>query len=540
MIAPPRPATPSNSEENPESPPSLPSTGAVWLYLRNAAIVAIWLVGLFIGIRLVLLRSYNYDEISHAHTAWLISSDEVPYRQFAMNHLPFFRTILSPLLGLLPPAPVTLTCLRFGALALNALFVCALGALVLAKLKPAERIWGAAVIGLFATSSFVLQFLVELRSDALANALLFLSIFWLLGGANSSPTWKNMLAGFLIGTAVLVNTKYMLLPLLLGIVAGIDALMKKSAILPVMSAIALGCSVALLGGWLVLVSFHISVSDVWTMVVKYNLAVEQARTFGYGMAVTLTRHPLLLAASVAGILSYLVSAVHRKIHTSPFEISALLFLLLSLLTTTRPWKQYAASWLLLAAVFSALAGARAAVRLSSRRQFVLAAALLAGAVIGWSRADFADPDGTPGVSRREQHDLIEFAGQHLSQSDYVVAGFPLHPVFWRDSFFKVVIDMRGAGGDNLERTLPTLAAHDSGARWRQSGYAEQLEQRPPSLIVTPTLLTEAQNEAVSDYLKGHGADYQHFTLPASAVGGFLRGGGARSMRSPSEAREVVR
>jgi hypothetical protein len=56
------------------------------------------LAGVAVLIRLIFVRSYNYDEISHAHMAWLLSIGQVPYRDFAANHFPFFWITLWPLM----------------------------------------------------------------------------------------------------------------------------------------------------------------------------------------------------------------------------------------------------------------------------------------------------------------------------------------------------------------------------------------------------------------------------------------------------------
>src|SRR5581483_8704209 len=131
-----------------------------------------WLAG-FVGLvtlgRLVYCRNYNYDEISHAHMAWLVSIGEIPYQDFGANHFPFFWITLSPLMGLLPQGPVALVLLRVVALLLNAIFIISLGALITRELGPSQRAWAAACLAMVVFSPLPAEFLIEFRPDALAN-----------------------------------------------------------------------------------------------------------------------------------------------------------------------------------------------------------------------------------------------------------------------------------------------------------------------------------------------------------------------------------
>ena len=100
-----------------------PSENHAAFLFRNAAIGFAGLFGIVLLIRLVFVRSYNYDELSHAHMAWLVSVGDVPYRDFAANHFPFLWILMSPLMRVLPESPVALMYLRGLALLLNTVFI---------------------------------------------------------------------------------------------------------------------------------------------------------------------------------------------------------------------------------------------------------------------------------------------------------------------------------------------------------------------------------------------------------------------------------
>ena len=66
-----------------------PENRTVFL-IGKAALVLTGLLAFGLLIRLIFVRDYDYDEIMHAHLAWLVSVGQVPYRDFAINHFPFF------------------------------------------------------------------------------------------------------------------------------------------------------------------------------------------------------------------------------------------------------------------------------------------------------------------------------------------------------------------------------------------------------------------------------------------------------------------
>lgn len=484
------------------------------LLIRNAVIAFTGLLGLVLLTRLVFVRSYNYDELSHAHMAWLVSVGEVPYRDFAANHFPFFWILLSPLMRVLPESLVTLMVLRGLALVCNAVFIGALGTLICLELRPQQRIWAAACLGLVVFSPPAVHFLIEFRPDPFANALLFSAVAWLrLSGLRNRPT--AFMSGIGIGIAVLLNTKYLLFPFVLGTVALIMYARQARQIWPFAVAICLGFSASLLGGMLLLDSMHVRLGDAWRMVVTYNAMAQKTHTFGFGLAGMLARYPEWLAYSFVGLIGCTVLFQRQRRLPELLTAAIFIFLVMNLVTTTKPWKQYVVSWLLLAAYFPARSLPLLITRLRLQAQTAAAFCVSIIAVVGFVRTGIVDPDGG-GMDRQTQDRTIEWVLRRVPPDGFVVSSYYLHPVFRRDTFFKTVYDIAGSGGDGLERFMPQLAPGPYSEHFQLSGYQKELEIRPPSVIV-PQGYTYLQVQALNAYLGRHGNNYDQQEIPGTPV-----------------------
>jgi hypothetical protein len=493
--------------------PAIPTDQRAARWLRNALLVVAGLVGLVWLIRLACVRNYDYDEISHAHMAWLVSVGEKPYQDFAANHFPFFWIVMAPVMHLLPQGPVALVLLRGLAALLNAVFIGALGTLICLELRPWQRIWAVACFGVMVFSPTAVQFLIEFRPDALANALLFSALLWVrLRGTGRLA--DGLLAGLVMGAAVLVNTKYILLPFVMGAVLLALHFRRFREFRGFALALAGGFAGALLGGLLVLLAMRISVADAWRLVVTYNGAVEKAQSFGFGLASSVARSPLCLLYVVPGLVACVVMFVRNRRLPKAFEIAIFVFLVLNLCLTTRPWKQYTASWLLLAAGLPARSLPLLATRFSLRAQAAMAGGFLAIMVFFCAVTSRA---GSPNWNRTEQDRAMTYALQHVPPDGYVLASYFAHPIFRRDSLFKTVYDAEVAGTDGLEQFMPQLAPGAYGEQFGESGYKEELEVHRPSLILMQAGYTLSEIRAMTAFMKGHPDAYGEFQIPGTRL-----------------------
>ena len=481
--------------------------------LRNALLVVAGLVGLVILVRLVWVRDYDYDEISHAHMAWLVSIGEIPYQDFAANHFPFFWIVMSPLMRILPQGPVALVLLRGLALVLNAVFIGALGSLICLELKPWQRLWAIAYFGVIVFSPTAVQFLIEFRPDALANALLFSALLWLRLRGSRRPG-DGLLGGFLMGLAVMINTKYLLLPLVMGaVILALDFRQVRQA-WGFALAIVGGFFGALAGGVLLLLSWRISIPDAWRLVVTYNGAVEGSQSFGFGLAGSLLHNPMSYLLILPGFVACLVMFARRRWFPKPFEIAIFVFLILNVCMTTRPWKQYTASWLLLAAGLPARSLPMLAEKLSLRWQAAMAAGLVAVALFFSIIASHRVPLK---FSRAAQDRAMKYVLEHVPTDGYVLASYFVHPIFRRDALFKTVYDAEPTGVDGLEQFMPELAPGAYGEQFGESGYEKNLEDHRPDLILTQAGYTLSEIRAMTQHMKVHGGAYGETQIPGTEL-----------------------
>jgi len=488
----------------------------IFPHVRNAVLALGALLGLVVLVRFIFIRTWNYDELSHAHMAWLVSVGEIPYRDFAINHFPFFWAPVSVLMRILPQNSGGLMMLRGGALLLNCVFIGALGTLITAELPARQRIWSAACFALVVFSPLSLHFLMEFRPDALANALLFPALLWLVMDG-TKRAWVALVCGFCIGAAILINTKYIFFPFILAAAALALNIPRVLRAWPFILSLCTGFAAALLCGFCLLNHMQIEFGEAWRMVISYNSAAEKAHTFGYGLAWAVAQRPVLLAYCVAGLIGCGVLFFRRREFPGFFAIAIFLFLTINLATSTRPWKQYAVSWFLLAAWFPARSLPSLLARLNTQAQIVAALCIVGAMVAGLAGMPLKDPSGAGDIVRASQDRLIDVTPQLVAPDGFVAAGFPMHPVFRRDSFFKVVIDMTTGDADGLERFMPELDPGPYSEHFTQRGYEKELALRPPSMIVVRSLFTEAQTRALNVFLKSNVDSYEYRDIPDSNV-----------------------
>ena len=485
------------------------------ILIRNGAIGLTGLSGVGVLIWLIFASNYNYDELSHAHMAWLVSIGEVPYRDFAANHFPFLWILLTPLMWVLPHTSFALVVLRVLALVLNAVFITALCTLICAEQQPKERIWTVVCIGVVAFCPLSMHYLIEFRPDPFANALLFSTLAWLkLRDSRSVPT--ALIGGFCIGVAFLVNTKYILFLFLLGPVALVINAGQIRRIWPFALAMCVGFSMAILGGVLLMVWISVSIVDAWRMVVIYNGMEENARSFGLRLTWRLMDNPVWFAYGLVGIAGCTILFLYQRRPPGSLMVAMGIFLVTDLFITTRPWKQYVVSWLLLAACLQARLLPPFIARLRPPIQAAMALGVLAVVSIGFAQTKANDTDNG-GMDRTTQDRVMAWISQNVAPDEFVVSSFQLHPVFWRDSFFKTVFDFAPGYGDGLEEFMPRLTTVPFAEHFQQAGYEKELELRPPEAIVLNTEYTRDQIQALDAYLNRHPNVYKEYKILGTSI-----------------------
>ena len=470
------------------------------------------LTGLVLIIRLALVRTYTFDEMLHAHLTWLVSVGEVPYRDFAVNHFPFLWIVVAPFVKLLPEVPGSLEALRGLAILWNAIFLGSLAALICRPLQPKERLWALACFGLVVFSPSVIPYLIEYRPDPLGNALLFAGLF--LFHARGGDRRFLFLGGFLAGSAVLINTKCIFFPAVLGMMACAINVRRYRELWPQALATAAGFGFAVLFGAGLMAALRMPLGTAWRMVIVYNAAIEKLHTQGFGLAHAIAEHPYGLGFSAMGLAALVYLLIKQRRLPDLLSLAILGFLVVNLLGNTRPWKQYYVPWLLLAGFFPARALPVLLSRLGGKLQVMAALLLALVAGIEFSTHDTKDTDYNHNLP--EQTQTIGWMLEHVPRNGYVVAAFDRHPVFRRDSFFKSDVDLMNNGQDAIQEYMPQFLDATMAEQFSSAGCLRQLEARPPSVIV-PRSCTRQQGDALEAYLKGHTGNYAPTNLPGVSL-----------------------
>ncbi|HOW97134.1 MAG TPA: hypothetical protein P5567_03905 [Kiritimatiellia bacterium] len=472
-------------------------------------------------------RVVTYDEASHAHMAWLLDRGQVPYRDFAANHLPFFWMLVRPLASRLADPLRTMNLARGLALAGHLAFLLLLAAHAARGRDSGARACALGALAFMALLPPVLPFLVEFRPDSLSNPLLAGGL-WLLRGRPSRR--RAAAGGFLVVAAMLINTKLLLLPVVLAAAALWRADDRRAAWARAGWA-AGGAGLALLLAAGVLKGYGIDPRAAWQSAVAYNAALERMHTFGAGLWRALRDQPLPLACAAAGAAGWGWRVARRRERAGAFETGVVLFLLLQAVLATKPWLQYTASWFLLAAVLPAALAARAAeewprwwlgpaalVLVLLALRALTAPAAEQGPVIRFADGSRFSPTRT--VQARALRYLLDRAAPH----DRVVAAFPWHPLCRSNTFYKIISDFDGRGHDGLEWAARNLPGFPRADRLTPEGYRSELEERPPAVVFLGILseggpawspYSEAQTRALEAFFDAHGAEYGMAEIPGT-------------------------
>ncbi len=211
MTAPPAEARAEGQASN-----SKRSPGALdpWVQrLGAAALLILVLAILFFQLSLARTRSFDPDEFQHAHSAFLISQGQIPYRDYFEHHPPLLHFAMAPVIARLHPE-------RDGAAAFNTLlvlrvllwsiaFLAAIAHHILARRLLGSL--GAALASLLLWSTLlVFEKTIEIRPDTPAFALLQVALLLLSRGG----AVKNTLAACSALGLGLLFTQKLVFPIL--------------------------------------------------------------------------------------------------------------------------------------------------------------------------------------------------------------------------------------------------------------------------------------------------------------------------------------
>lgn len=483
--------------------------------LRRDAGLSLLVAGLLsaVMLRFALTLRLNYDEIAEFHAIWQVSQGHKPYVDFYYDHPPYFWVLYSPLLGLLPETFRSLVALR----AVNVAFSFAALAqflFLLQGLKP-ERSWkgcALAAAGLMTLQLPMVFTFSQFRADHLALALNLAGLLTLERGPREREKTRWALTGFFYACSALLTPKLVLLQAASILVYGLDRALELRRF----PGRELG---ALLGGTaagfaaLNVLALAAGVDPVpfYSWALRHHLHALALPGYRFGLA-----RALLLRAAYNPLIALVVlggaAAAARELWRAGWRrqkvlVVALAFCLLQPLWVKYLGEQYLYTVLLAWSVPFALFLHGAARVRSVWLQLGVSAPLLAAVWFGLPEILAAE---------REQHSLRE----QLAQSDALLrlapAGRPVsmqpphHVVFRENStyFFNYTIIPAGPGTEDALQGVPGL-----GKQFTYPVYLEQLERRPPSLILlNPAFAGRQYLAAAAEFLRRRAGAYEKRSL----------------------------
>jgi hypothetical protein len=150
---------------------------------------------------------FDSDEQQHLHVAWGWTVGKVQYRDLFDNHAPLFHMLTAPLLAMFGERADILLWMRLPMLVLFGVVLWATWELARRLYDARVAAWAVVVLALF--PPFALKSL-EYRTDNLWNA------FWMLAVLGIVRGWRPFVIGLLLGCALAVSLKTVLLIFTLG------------------------------------------------------------------------------------------------------------------------------------------------------------------------------------------------------------------------------------------------------------------------------------------------------------------------------------
>ena len=425
-------------------------------------------------------RFFDYDEIYHAHATWQISKGLRPFHDFQASHSPLLWYPLAAFWRLLPESPAALIPLRYVAACGTLLSVAGMVGSLAAVHRELPGRW--LLLGLMPVvfNAAILDYGLEFRPDSWATALLFGAFVLFLTGRPSSLFLRYACFGGLSALAILASPKFVALPVLFVVLdVGVRAF-RRDGVLPALLGTALGTAVALLATFAWLRAMQIDPALAFDMAIRYQWEVVSQGSHGQGLLGSVMAHPWLLTLVVLGIAAWSTYLVSHARHPAPYEIAVVLFLLAQLVVVDRPYKQYFAPWFLVGACFVPFIGFFIVETMPRATPLLVISAFVvsawtAASAFGW----FARQDQARG--------MLDFydALLRVSPADAAIVAYPpLHPIVRHDVFYgwSRTTDPAGHG---TEAIMDALALPGYSQRFAAPYYQQEIEARPPAVVVAP-------------------------------------------------------
>jgi hypothetical protein len=373
--------------------------------------------------------------------------------------------------GNFDPGAVMLT-LRLIAAAGNLLFIAGLltAATSIAGVGRYQA-WLAIALVVFHPS--VLQFLIEFRVDGWGYAIAVWSIVRL---ARSRRAWRYLEFGLTTGIATLLFCPKLTVLSPLVIIFEVVKLRNMRDILRVIGTYGAGVVAACVAFWMYLMANGVSLERTYAFLARYHVLANAHSGFGFGLFRSAVAVPILGIPLLVSALVWLIARVRTRSFPDIFTGAVAVWLVISLISVSYPYKQYAAAWFLFAsALLPYLADAvnrlpRALVAGMFGSLCILSMFTSVAQARSWAAAPAA----------QQQAAIMKIMAEASDPTDRVVATPPCHPINRRDVSFVWfnTVDPAGYGTEGILASSEQLRGFVSDVRYR-----EELNASPPAFIV---------------------------------------------------------
>ncbi len=461
-------------------------------------------------VRAVMHRPFDYDELEHAYSAWLIRRGEKPFYDFFECHPPFLWYPLSLLFRIFDDSYDLLFVFRFIALLGQVAFMIGVvknAALSLRQLPtpvvlPARV--GALAIAVIAFHPAIFDYLLEFRIDSWPNALLVIAIYRYRSRREDAFRASAELAALSMA-AVLCSPKLILFAALF---AAISLVVDDRRLSRVGGMAAGGAGMLALGAGLLRIA-GLNPIHVYRLSLFYHQVLNTKGGFGHGLADAVWGHAVARKILIASVIAWPIVAWQR-IHRAAFELAVLAFLALQLKLVSFPYKQYYSPWYLLSVAFLPYLMVLFR-RIRPLHSLVLAVAILyAGSNVLEVHGNYAsDHDVVVDIRARKELETLVPAG------GYIVGTIPGMPLFKRSAFYQLINSWAPSGFDGA-RIMQDLNVPPFSKEFTVEAARAEIEARRPSLIMMGAAYPPFERQALEAYVAAHEAWYTrqqgHFGL----------------------------
>lgn len=472
----------------------------------TAAVALVVVLGLAAAGAGIARKAFDYDEVEHAHAAWLVAQGDRPFHDFFECHPPFAWYAAAPLVRVLPAPPNLLFSLRIVALAGTLAALVLLLANVCLHRPGIPWPWAFLAAAAVVLPSAVLDYAVELRPDSWSHALLLGALLLFRWGRPRRLSDRYAVYAFLTGCGLLLSPKLVFLPVAFSLADLAHTLPDRRRTAVALLSQAGGVGAALWAAWALLLAAGVDPRAAIDLSLRYHLLYNARSGWSHGLLDSVLRFPALAALVAAGVGAWATHLATTRSRPGRFELALLALLVAQLATVAPPYKQYFAPWLLLASGFVAFCGP--ALRSVSPR---LASAALAVGLVACglqafaSLGHYAGQDGAPALANLHRELL---ARTHPDAR--VAVPPPYHPVARRDTFYAWVRTI-DPGGYGTEALMQDLDRPPFSARLTPAWYLRELDANPPAAIgLDPRgrlAFTPGQRATLQAWLARHGDEY---------------------------------